>query len=317
LTPAERRHETAFANDVEQNIEHFIEGADLIAHNTDVAAFEPDAIKRLYAPWGVGSVPSSASERAVRAQANHALHPAATIVARLAFLKQLDALALLPETDPKRTIIATSGGCAAGKGDMDEAIKAQQGGFPFGAMWDSAGESNALENAWVLKAAEARGLKVVFAFAANDAAPQFEKVLDRGERTGRFVDVLTFAGSYVEGTRNMRAFLESPEYQRAATNGTATTLAMFMGEYDKRAETDKTLPHYPFAKLLGERGLITAADLPPTPTVAELVASSLAVLEREVEKVKAKGGDVEGLLLGALGNAEKFARAGLLAQLET
>ena len=313
-TPVERRHETAFANDVERDVEHFVAGVELMAKDEELGTmvYEPDGVKRLYAPYGTGGVPSSDAERKVRAEANHALHPAATVVARLAFLKRLDELQQLPEGDPKRTVFATSGGCAAGKGDMDEAVKLQFGGFPFGAMWDSAGESDGLDNAWVLEAAQARGLKVVFAFAANDAEGNYQQVLNRGIRTGRFVDVVTFANSYVEGTKNMRAFLASPAYQKAAAAGTATTLAMHMGWYDRRAETDASLPHYPNAKVLGDRGVVSAADLPATPDTASLVAAAVSTLESAVEQARSSGGDVGGLLLGALGNAEKFSRSGVL-----
>ena len=110
----------------------------------------------------------------------------------------------------------------------------------------------------------------------------------------------------------MRAFLGSPEYLAAKKAGSATTLAMHMGEYDKRAETDSTRPHYPHARLLGEQGLIDAKDVPVMPDVPVLVASAIATLEAEAKRLKEAGGDVQGLLTGALGNAEKFARAGLL-----
>lgn len=314
LTPVERRHETAFANEVASDVEHFVAGVELLAKDEELGTmvFEPDAVKRLYAQYGTGGVPASDAERKVRAEANHALHPAATVLARLAFLKRLDALQQLPEGDPKRTVFATSGGCAAGKGDMDEAVKLQHGGFPFGAMWDSAGESDGLDNAWVLEAAQARGLKVVFAFAANDAEGNYQQVLNRGIRTGRYVDVVTFANSYVEGTKNMRAFLESPAYQKAAAAGTATTLAMHMGGYDRRAETNPSLPHYPDAKVLGDDGVVSGGDLPATPDTASLVAAAVSTLESAVKQARASGGDVDGLLLGALGNAEKFSRAGVL-----
>lgn len=314
LTPIERKHETAFANDVEENLEFFLEGARLAAHDEELGTmvFEPDGLKRLYAPYGTAEKPASPDERKVRAEANHALHPTATLLARLAFLERLDELQKLPADDPKRTVFVTSGGVAAGKGDMDETVKLQFGGFPFGAMWDSAGESDGLENAWVLQAAQARGLKTVFAYAANEPAEQYIRSLDRGQRTGRFVDVVTFAHSYVEGAKNLRALLESPEYLAAKKAGTATTLAMHMGEYDKRAEADSRFPHYPHARLLGEQGLIEASDVPQMPEVPALVASAIGTLEAEAARVKERGGDVQGLLTGALGNAEKFARSGLL-----
>lgn len=314
LTPIERKHETAFANDVEAHLEHFVEGAELLANDEELGTmvFEPDGVKRLYGPYGTGDQPGTPEERAVRAEGNHALHPTATLVARLAFLKRLDALAKLPDGDPKRSIFATAGGCAAGKGDMDETVKRQLGGFPFGAMWDSAGESDSLENAWVLQAAQARGLKVVFAFAANEPAEQYSRVLDRGERTGRFVDVVTFAHSYVEGTKNMKAFLRSPAYLAAKQAGAASTLGMHMGPYDKRAETNPRLAHYPEAKLLRDDGLVDAADLPDPGDTAALVASALGTLEVEAARLRKAGGDADGLLLAALGNAEKLARAGLL-----
>ncbi|MBK7861709.1 MAG: hypothetical protein IPJ65_24455 [Archangiaceae bacterium] len=311
LTPVERRHETAFAGDVQQHLEHYVEGVELMAKDERLGTlvFEPDGVKRQYPPYGTGAEPQSDAERAARAEANHALHPAATVVARLAFLKRLDALRALPEGDPARTVFATAGGCAAGKSDMDEAVRQQFGGFPFGAMWDAAGEADSLDNAWVLQACEARGLKVVFAFAANDAPHQYPYVLNRGRRTGRYVDAVTFASSYTHGTRNMRAFLSSPAYLKAEARGVASTLAMDMGAYDKLSEKDHNRAHYPRARLLGDQGIISAADVPAVEDLDVLVGAALKVIEKEARALRAEGRDPSLMLQATVGSAEKFVRA--------
>ena len=316
LTPIERGHESRFAGEVQRDVEHFVEGAEILAKDDDLGTmvYEVDAMKRLYGPYGTGLRAANEAERKVRAEANHALHPTATLVARLAFLKRLDELAKLPEGDPRRTVFATSGGVAAGKGDMDEAVKLQFGGFPFGAMWDAAGESDGLENAWVLAATQARGLKAVFAFASNDPTEVFVHVLERGHHLGRYVDLVTFASSYLTGTKNMRAFLDSPEYRAASANGSATTVAMFMGKYDPRAQKDPSFPHYPQARLLGDHGVVRSADLPAMPDAKTMMASATATLEAETNRLRAAGLDPAPMLMGTLGTAEKFARAGLLEQ---
>lgn len=314
LSPAERAHETAFAAEVEADIEHYVQGADILSVDTTLKTclFEVDAMKRLYDMWGAGSSPAGAGERQVRAEANHALHPAAVAVARLAFLKRLDELAALPEGDPKRNVFVTAGGCAAGKGNLSETLRRQHGEFPFGAVWDAAGEGDALENAWVLEACEARGLKSVYGFAANDPKTQYQVVLERGLDNGRTVDVMTFTNSYVEGTKNMKAFLESPAYLAAHEKGTASALGLYMGRFDPAARTDKSIAEYPDLELLGQSGRITAADVPETPPAEVVLEEALVDLEQLLSARQKAGLDTSQVLLAALLNAEKFTRTAAL-----
>src|SRR5207237_503182 len=185
-----------------------------------VYTFEVDGAKKLYAAYGAERGPKTPEELDVRATANHALHPSAVAVARCAFLQALDELAKLPPEDPRRAVFVTNGGCAAGKGSLTEIVKGSSGGkFNFGAVWDAAGEGDAQENGWILAAARARGLKVTYGFVESDPLLTYNGVLERAQGTGRIVDPVTFARSYVKGQENMREFLDSPEYKAAVARG--------------------------------------------------------------------------------------------------
>jgi hypothetical protein len=312
LDAESRAHETAFADAVQADPEKFIEGANVLAHSGAPAAavFETDAEKRLYGPYGTSSKPADDAQRAVRSLANNALHPTATAIARLAFLKELDGLQKLPEGDPKRTLLMTTGGCAAGKSDLAALIKRQIGDVPFGAVWDAAGEGDALENGWVLEAAQARGLKVIVGFAANDPKVQYHDVLTRALASGRVVDPLTFTNSYVDGTANMKAFLESPLYKSAAEKGEVTTFGMFVGPNNPKQFSDPTAKAYPHARTLGKDGVIVESDIPPMPDKASVFEAVLHSLERFVGEQKAQGNDVSWLVRAALLPEQKFERSG-------
>jgi hypothetical protein len=99
LSKLEREHETEFARAVQKNPEHYVEGAEILAHETPIPTYEVDAMKRMHEPYGTGAKPENGNERALRLEINHALHPAAAAIAQLAFLKKLDALAKLPDED--------------------------------------------------------------------------------------------------------------------------------------------------------------------------------------------------------------------------
>lgn len=308
LSSTERAHETAFADDVHANVHLFVEGAELLARRDDLdtSIYEVDAMKRLYGAYGQGSEPANTQERLVRAESNHALHPTSVAVARLAFLKKLDELQALPETDPKRRVFVTNGGCAAGKGTLTDIVKRQLGELPFGAVWDAAGEGDALENSWVLEACLHRGLKVVFGFADNDPTRTYADVLVRGAGSGRIVDVLTFTNSYVEGTKNMRAFMTSPAYQQAEASGMAQAFGVFTGRFDVAALEDKSLPEYPDMRTLGKDGLITAADLPRDLDSEVVVKAAIDRLQGYVTEQRAAGKDVDFVVNAALTASLKF-----------
>jgi hypothetical protein len=155
--------------------------------------------------------------QAWRAKNNVLLHQGANAVAKKAFLKTLDDLAKLPDGDPRKSVLVTSGGVGSGKGyalkkgpDQAKALKANAG-----AVWDAAGEQNATENTWVLEEAKKRGIKSTFMFL--DAPPERQwadpkmGVVQRAadpEGEGRMVDARLFADSYSLGPKNFKAFQE-------------------------------------------------------------------------------------------------------------
>jgi hypothetical protein len=308
LSETERTHETKFATEVQANPEFYVGAAEVLAKDDRLNAhvFEVDAMKRLFEPYGKGGKPANDTERTVRAESNHALHPTAVAVARLAFLKKLDEMAQLPDGDPKKQVFVTSGGCAAGKGSLSDIVKRQLGNIPFGAVWDAAGEGDAKENKWVLDACQARGIKTVFGFAANDATQKYKDVLERGAISGRIVDVVTFANSYVEGTKQMNAFLQSPEFQEALKSGTTNAVGVFTGRFDVASLKNPELPAYPDLRTLGQDGLIKAGDLPKTPDTAGVIEAALAELQRFVAARKEAGQNTDMVVGASLGLALKF-----------
>ena len=120
LTPEERKHEEAFIKEVEADIPIAIETVYAMAYagDQDTYIFEVDAAKRVYSEYGAEGKAQSEAETKVRLTANHAMHPTAVAVTRLAFLKRLDELAGLGDDDPKKAVFVTNGGCAAGKGTL-------------------------------------------------------------------------------------------------------------------------------------------------------------------------------------------------------
>jgi hypothetical protein len=320
LTPQERLHESAFIKEIEENPDEMVSRVqtDVMEKDPVTMSFEPDAVKRLYSAYGLGESPTPPNDKeqhAVRALANHALHPAATMVARLAFLKRLDEMAEYvrqnnpPEDDPMRNVIVTVGGCGAGKSDMEAAIRARDGGFFFGAMWDAAGEADSDDNAWTLRAVEARGLKVTYAVAMNEPARQYNRVLTRGQPVGRFVDVLEFGGSYKEGNEKQCEFMESAAYQRAVKAGIAKTIAMDMGPFTATVNGESK-DHYPLAKFIDKGRPLVADDLRVKLNLEQVIGSAIATLKQTVQQMRAADPtfDATDMLQGALLNDEKFIR---------
>ncbi len=284
----------------------YIAGAELLAKNQThkSSIFEVDSMKRMYAPYGVGERPTHKDERKLRLTMNHPLHPTAVAVGQLAFLKKLDALAKLAPEDPRRQIFVTNGGVAAGKGSLNDILKLKEGDVPFGATWDTAGEGDSRENAWILEACEARGLTVLFGYAAADAKQRYEDVLRRQSDTGRVADVMTFTNSFSEGRQNMKAFLESPQYLAAAEKGVASAYVVNVGEWDGERRI------YKDTVLLGAGSDVKASLLPELPPKAEIFTSALQWLEGWAQNQQAHHHPAADVLKGALGVDEKFIRAG-------
>lgn len=305
LSESERKHETAFIDAVMKDPETHLAGADRLSvqEKPTLPMFEVDAVKRLYEPYGLEKKPKTPEERALRLEVNHALHPTAVAVARLAFLKKLDDLAKLPDGDPHKSVLVTCGGCAAGKGDIFKIIERLKGDLPFGAVWDAAGEGDARENKWILEACQSRGITAQFGFAAANPMTRYNDVLARSEATGRVVDVVTFTNSYVEGAKNMKAFMESAEYKAAEERGWAHTLVVDVGEFDLRSFS------YPNAHAVRD-GDARPSDVPETPSTREVLAKALETLEEYTAKRARVGKDNTEVLKGALVQAAKFVQMG-------
>jgi hypothetical protein len=144
---------------------------------------------------------------------NLAVHQTANAIAKRAFLMHLDELDKLPHDDPKRSILVTSGGVAAGKGyALDNVPETASISKKVGAIWDAAGEQNATENPWVLKEASKRGLKSVFVYVDADPYKTWENpergVVQRAVAQGRMVDAHPYSGSFPDGAHNFNNFYE-------------------------------------------------------------------------------------------------------------
>lgn len=310
LSARERAVETAFAEWIEEDPERAADAALLLAGalgSAEQPVFEVDGIKRLVPEYGSGVRAASPEEYTFRLEHNHALHPAAVLLARLAFIHRLDELAALPAGDPLKRVFVTNGGCAAGKGSLTDIVKNALGDKAvFGAVWDAAGEGDALENDWILRAATERGIDVVFGYAQADPVTRYEGVLIRGEDFGRVVDVMTFVNSYADGTGVFRDFLASEGYRRAVAEGRAMAFGIDPGEFDLASLKDKSKPAFPNLRDLNPRGTLTPEDLAPPPDKLTALEASLGILEDHVAKVRAAGKDPLPVARGALENAIKF-----------
>ena len=226
LDPTERALETKFNEEVEKNTDKMV--GDFYAHaKKDKWVFETDAAKNLMNEWSRPDLPpdeviygEDGKKKGVkvhperiefRARYNTPLHQAANAIAKKAFLKRLDEIEKLPED--QRTILVTSGGCAAGKGmalkaDKETAEKEGRKSMAesVGATWDAAGEQNATENPWIMEECEKRGIRPTFLFVHADPNESFKGAVKRAKGMGRMVDARVFADSYAEGAKNFEAF---------------------------------------------------------------------------------------------------------------
>jgi hypothetical protein len=310
LTPAEREVETGFAEWVQTRVPDAVDAALRLAEaagSADQPVFEVDGMKRLVPEYGAGGKAANPAEFRFRLAHNHALHPAAVALARLAFLRRLDVLGKLPEGHELKQVFVTNGGCAAGKGSLTKIVKDALGDkATFGAVWDAAGEGDALENAWILEAAGRRGVRVVYGYAEADPATRYQGVLERGADTGRVVDVMTFINSYCDGAAAFRGFLGSPAYERAVAAGRAAAFGINPGEFDLASLQDKSKPAFPNLRNLAPRGSLKAADLADPPDRLRSLEAALGILERFVKDARGKGEDPDPVARAAISNAIKF-----------
>lgn len=259
LTKEERAWETRFAEKFAADPKGTV--AEFAAHVGDSHIYEVDMAKRCFSEWGTAKAPANDAEKRVRAEANTALHATAVTIAKAAFLKRLDELQKLPDDHPEKTVLVTSGGCAAGKGSLTDMLKVRQPDLKFGATWDAAGEGDALENKWIMQEANKRGIHVLFGYVHNNPLEQFKGVIGRAEKQGRMVDVMTYAHSYTEGARNMKAFVTSPEFQKAREKDLVSVFSLDPGKFNPASLTDKTQAAYPEAQVLPQRDGIPAIPI--------------------------------------------------------
>jgi len=317
LNAAERKEETDFATMVEADPEGFVRKALAMAQengSADSPEFEVDGMKRLMPAYGASEDHDGDAQRDYRLTMNHALHPTAVAIARMAFMARLDQLQALPDGDPRKQVFITNGGCGAGKSDLANIVKDRMGPKKgqFGAVWDAAGEGDALETAWIMQAAKARGLKTVVGYAEADPEQRYAGVLDRAEGKARVVDVMTFVNSYADGQAEMKRFLSSPEFDAARKAGMVEAYGILPGQVHptkfKLKKAGKHLPTFPWLEDLNpDKGQMTADDVGRLPTNKErALKASLGILEDYArKKVEAKE-DPSTVVAGALRNALKF-----------
>jgi len=292
LTAEERAWETSFSNKFAQNPRATV--AEYEAHVGDKHIFEVDLAKRCFPDWGQASKPANDGEKRIRAEANTALHATAVGIAKAAFLKRLDEMALMPADAPERQVLVTSGGCAAGKGSLTDLLKVNSPDLTFGATWDAAGEGDALENRWILQEASKRGIPVMFGYVHNNPMEQFKSVLGRAGSQGRMVDLMTFTNSYVEGARNMKDFVASPEFRAAREKGLASSFSLFPGKFNVESIKDKTQAPYPEMKVLPSKDGIPS--IPPMPESGKIMQRALEL----IDEASSAGNLPSHLVTGAL-----------------
>lgn len=217
LTREEREIETRFADYYEKNPQAVVDeyqrqlSEGKIGDAPNVYATD-DA--KLLSPDYNPKDKSDDEIKEARSRNNVLVHQVANAVVKTAFLQKLDELKRLPPDDPKRNILVTSGGVAAGKGyAIGNVAEAKELQAKVGAVWDAAGEQNGTENPWVREECAKRGLNPVFLFVDADPevtwASKDRGVVERAGKKGRMVDARLFADSYDIGAKNFHAFFQA------------------------------------------------------------------------------------------------------------
>jgi hypothetical protein len=172
--------------------------------------FGTDDVKELCPDFNPPGKAGSPEWKAARARHNALIHQTANAIAKRALVSRLDELAKLPEGDPRKSVLVTSGGCAAGKGyaignnEQAKTVRAR-----VGATWDAAGEQNGTENPWILEECKKRGIRPTYVYVEADPKVAFDRSIGRAEKSGRMVDARLFADSHAIGAKNFRAFREN------------------------------------------------------------------------------------------------------------
>jgi hypothetical protein len=211
LTHHERKVESEFADGYEKDPQGYADKyRDLVMQTTkpgDPPTFETDGAKNLAGVWNNPDLNVQCQNRATL---NTALHGTANAIAKRAFLDHLDTM------NKGENVLVTNGGCGSGKGyslkNVPEALAEKTRSK---AVWDSAGDQNSSENAWVQRECERRGLTATYVHVTADPIKQWADpergVVKRASdpKDGRMVDAKVYADSYTKGTENMRKFYES------------------------------------------------------------------------------------------------------------
>lgn len=223
LAPDERRAEESFASAFEADPDgvarRYLDALTKGEVGDAPNIFATDDAKVLSGDWNPQGV-SPDDVKVARSLYNTAVHQTANAIAKRAFSKYLDNLAQLPEDDPKRHVLVTAGGVAAGKGyalaNIGEVNAISK---MVGAVWDSAGEQNSTELPWVLEECRKRKLKMTAVYVHSDPSQTWENpdrgVVERAQKKGRMVDARVFADSYTHGASNFKAFADHAQQNNA------------------------------------------------------------------------------------------------------
>ena len=216
LSEKERDAEESFASMFEKNPDGVARQYynDLMAGKMteDPGVFSTDDAKNLSDAYNPGD-----GDLTAKGIYNVATHQTANAIAKRAFLQHLDKLEDLPDGDPKKRVLVTSGGVASGKGF---ALKKVVGKLKddVGGTWDAAGEQNATENPWIMDECAKRGITPIFAYIDANPHETWENpdrgVIERAGKEGRMVDSQLHADSYVMGAKNFDAFKKHAESRR-------------------------------------------------------------------------------------------------------
>jgi len=210
LTPDERKVESDFIKAYEKNPDKMADNFLAVVKSAgSPPTFGTDDAKVLASKWSDPNL--SLEERSKnRAIYNLPLHQTANAIAKRSFVKHLDSL------KPGDEVLVTVGGVGAGKGyALKNVPAALQMKSRSKAVWDSAGDQNATENAWIQKELNKRGLKGNYVYVHSDPKVSWAHpdrgVVQRAKNPadGRMVDSKVFADSYTIGAQNHQKFYEA------------------------------------------------------------------------------------------------------------
>lgn len=266
----------------------------------DPPTFATDDVKLISPDYNpTGKTPEEVG--ALRARYNVLFHQTANAVAKRAFLRHLDKLSKLPEGDPKRSVLVTSGGCGAGKGFAIKGSPETKGlKETVGAIWDAAGEQNGTENPWILAECKKRGLRPYFLFVDADPMRQWThskvgvvaRAADKPPKgEGRMVDARLFADSYALGAQNFKKFEDAHKDSGVDF--------IYMNTW-KNAWSEKDQSHFPVIEMVDSMSAeATRLD------AEDLYERAIAAIERKAPTEAIKQGGTIGKRIWGPPGSEK------------